>query len=1209
MLEPKERELLRRYISVNGDGNVVGNDNTVRVIKQSAGNYAVQIGEQHFTVTVQDLRRVFNISHSQIGVIGDNARVDQIIFQTAPEPPPPPFMVESLEGFVERPKEFERLIEYLLDEGRKTPVAITAALRGAGGYGKTTLARAICHDVRVRQAFPDGILWVTLGQTPNVLGGLRKLYAAMTGQRPDFIDIEDAANALAAQLMGRTCLIVVDDVWHPAHLRPLLRGGEHCARLITTRDGTTIPQNARTVDIDAMQQDEAVSLLGADLTPADLSTLRALARRVGEWPLLLKLVNGLLRRRVNDYGQSLRAALEDVQAALDRRGMTAFDVRDARERDQAVAKTVRLSLDMLGAEERQRYNELAVFPEDADVPLGVLERLWDLDRLETQVLCERFWSLSLLLRLDLAAGTIRLHDVMHAYLTREHVDQLYSYHHQLLNAYAKEVDEWPALSPAEPYLWYQLVYHLHAAERKEELRALLMNFDWLQAKLEATDVHALLADYEVSLQEEPDWQAHALVQSAIRLSAHVLFHDKTQLAGQLLGRLMSLRQPRLQSLLVGAAQWQGSPWLRPLVSGLTSPGGPLLCTITGHRLAITAVAVTPDGQRAISGSSDKTLKVWNLEDGKLVRTLKGHTSEITAIATMPDGRRMISASKDGVLKVWDLENGRLISTLKGHVVRITSVAVTPDGRAILASDGSRTLKVWDLDSKLELHTLTAHTSWVTAVAVTSDGQCAVSASDDETLKVWDLETGLLLNTLKGHSESVNAVTLMPDGRQAVSASHRTLKVWDLNDGVELLTMRGLADRVTTLAIAPDGRRVISISYDTLQVWDLERGAELQAITGTIQKIGLATVTSDLRVISASYKTLKVWDFSGNLDADGEYQESVSKKIRSIGRHNGEVTAVALTSDGRQAVSASYETLKVWDIEQKTELYTFTGLADAVFTIAVTPDGQRMISASWDILRVWDLERGAELHTMKDHRAKVNTVAVTPDGQHAISASDDETLKVWDLETGALMDTLEGHARAVNAVVITPNGRRVISASDDETLKVWDLETGALMDTLEGHARAVNAVVITPDGQRVVSASRDRKLKVWDLESGTIIDTLEGHTDLISSIAVTPDGQRIISASFDRTLKVWDLEHGKNLLTLIGHTDWVRGVAIMPVGRRTLSISEDKMLKIWDLGSGASVATFHAEGAIHACAVSPDGLIVAGDVTGTVHFLRLMEAET
>ena len=87
-------------------------------------------------------------------------------------------------------------------------IAITTALAGAGGFGKTTLAAALCHDDDTITAFDDGVLWATLGQSPNVQGELTRLYAALAGERPGSSDVEDAAQALAEKLEHKRCLIV-----------------------------------------------------------------------------------------------------------------------------------------------------------------------------------------------------------------------------------------------------------------------------------------------------------------------------------------------------------------------------------------------------------------------------------------------------------------------------------------------------------------------------------------------------------------------------------------------------------------------------------------------------------------------------------------------------------------------------------------------------------------------------------------------------------------------------------------------------------------------------------------------------------------------------------------------------------------------------------------------------------------------------------------
>ncbi len=114
--------------------------------------------------------------------------------------------------WVPRPGEFDQVLTHLLHPIGAQPVAITTAVHGAAGYGKTTLATALCHDDRVLEAFDDGVLWTSLGQTPAVLQELTKLYAAQTGQHPAFVDAGEAAAAVAQRLEHRQCLFVDQQV-------------------------------------------------------------------------------------------------------------------------------------------------------------------------------------------------------------------------------------------------------------------------------------------------------------------------------------------------------------------------------------------------------------------------------------------------------------------------------------------------------------------------------------------------------------------------------------------------------------------------------------------------------------------------------------------------------------------------------------------------------------------------------------------------------------------------------------------------------------------------------------------------------------------------------------------------------------------------------------------------------------------------------------
>jgi hypothetical protein len=536
-----------------------------------------------------------------------------------------PFMAPPLPaGFVGRPREFEALRSLVLDARTGDTTAITTALAGAGGFGKTTLAAALCHDDGVVAAFDDGVLWATLGQSPNVQGELTRLYAALAGERPGFVSIEDAAQALAEKLEHKRCLIVVDDAWEVAHLRPFLRGGPNCARLVTTRQAPVAAEGER-ITVDEMTSQEAVSLLVARLesAPADLQPFRKLAHRLGEWPLLLRLAGAALRQRL-DRGDSLEGALRYVDRALEKRGVTAFDRERSADRHEAVASTLSMSMDLLDGADRARCVQLAIFPEDIAIPSAVLGELWGLDDLDAEEALSRLHDASLV-EFDLGTGTVRIHDVMRACFAALLGQDTAATHGRLLGA-------WPDFRHLpHRYAWRWLGHHLVEAGRGNELRALLLDFDWLQRKLNATDVYSLLADFSC-LPGDPALQ---LLHNVLRLSSHVLAKDNSQLAAQLMGRLADperdLGMAFRRYLPVGRVAW-----IRPITPSLVGPGGALVRTLESPGIP-SSIAVTPDGQWIVSGTADGTLAVWELASGSLVRTLRAGDGDDEALVHAAEG--------------------------------------------------------------------------------------------------------------------------------------------------------------------------------------------------------------------------------------------------------------------------------------------------------------------------------------------------------------------------------------------------------------------------------------------------------------------------------------------------------------------------------------------------------------------------------------------
>jgi WD40 repeat protein len=588
-------------------------------------------------------------------------------------------------------------------------------------------------------------------------------------------------------------------------------------------------------------------------------------------------------------------------------------------------------------------------------------------------------------------------------------------------------------------------------------------------------------------------------------------------------------------------------------------------TLLGHGGWVASIAMSPDGNRIISGSGDKTIKVWDAETGDELMTLRGHKEGVTSVAFSPDGKRMVSGSGDKTIKIWDAATGVELMTLRGHGRSINLVAFSPDGKCIVSASEDNTIKVWDSASGDELMTLRGHKECVKSVAFGPDGKRIVSGSDDKTIKIWDAETGAELMTLRGHDYyggSVNSIAFSPDGERIVSGSaDRTIKIWDAATGDELMTLRGHGNWIDSIAFSPDGKRIISGSGDnTIKLWDSATGNELMTLRG----------------------------------------------------HGDWITSIAISPDGKRIVSASGDkTIKVWDAAIRAEAVTLRGHDNWVTDASFSPDGKRIVSGSLDeTIKVWDAATGTEVMTLPDDLGSED-VSFSPDGKRIISAGYGNTIKVWDAATGAELMTLRGHDDWVWSVAFSPDGKRIISGSADSTIKVWDSASGDELMTLRGHKECVKSVAFGPDGKRIVSGSDDKTIKIWDAATGTELMTLRGHRNDVWSVAFSPDGKRIVSGSSDRTVKLWDATNGAELMTLRGHRNWVIPVAFSPDGKRIISGSGDSTIKVWDSTTGAELMTLNVGVAtgLSSIAFSPDGKTIAAGIYDYDNNIKLWESAT
>lgn len=231
--------------------------------------------------------------HVEVGninqIIGDN---NQIINE-APLNALVPFQMPPIpKHFVPRLEQSDRVKTYLLNDETASPgTLVVSAIYGLGGIGKSVLATVLAHDSEVQKRFADGILWITLGQQPDI----QKILGDWIQSVGDFnykpTTIGSASAHLRTLLYDKRMLLVVDDVWQSDHLEPFRVGGERCRVLVTTREA--VIQDADRYDLDVMTEEQSLSLLEAvikrSLTSGERVEAVALAKAVGYLPLALEL--------------------------------------------------------------------------------------------------------------------------------------------------------------------------------------------------------------------------------------------------------------------------------------------------------------------------------------------------------------------------------------------------------------------------------------------------------------------------------------------------------------------------------------------------------------------------------------------------------------------------------------------------------------------------------------------------------------------------------------------------------------------------------------------------------------------------------------------------------------------------------------------------------------------------------------------------------
>jgi WD40 repeat protein len=322
-------------------------------------------------------------------------------------------------------------------------------------------------------------------------------------------------------------------------------------------------------------------------------------------------------------------------------------------------------------------------------------------------------------------------------------------------------------------------------------------------------------------------------------------------------------------------------------------------------------APTSNGLKISPGGPAKPTPDRKIEGFRLVRTMRTEGAAYMAEATC-DGGHILATGSGGTLWTWDARTGRELSQIEAHKDGAVGLSLSPDGKQAVTGGNDTIVRLWDLEAERELRRFEGHDDKVWSVKFSPDGRQILSGSHDKTMRLWDVATGREVRRFEGLNAAVWATALSPDGRLAASASlTEGVRLWDLGTRQKPRALQGLAAAMT-VAFSPCGTQVLGGGVDKP-----DEGGEKP----TLMKNGL----------------LVVWDI-----------ETGNQRARFQG-HTAAVRAVAISPDGRRAVTSGYDhTVRLWDLEGKTELASYDWPEPALlFGVAFTPDGRRVVATGGD----------------------------------------------------------------------------------------------------------------------------------------------------------------------------------------------------------------------------------------------------------------------
>lgn len=545
-------------------------------------------------------------------------------------------------------------------------------------------------------------------------------------------------------------------------------------------------------------------------------------------------------------------------------------------------------------------------------------------------------------------------------------------------------------------------------------------------------------------------------------------------------------------------------------------------------------------------------KLWNWKDNKLMKLWKSiHNGPVARIAHSAERNLMVSGGSDGTVRLWNLEHHACTHNLKGAQGVISVLAFHPnaDKELVFAAGDDIKIHGWSVKSGAEVVTLSGHFSKVTSLSFLKDEDYLVSSGRDRVLILWNISSGSSIRVLPVYEEiedtfiiPKNASIPVPFHDKDDNAIHvaaagekGVVRIWEMRTGKEVYAQ--------TNSIVAAAKEAGSLSITHLLHNNASNNFAVITVDHNIIIHSLDTFEHVKQLVGYSDEILDVAYLGENSSYIAVATNSPDIKLYNILTMNCELLcghtdivlslATARTNAYLLVSSAKDNSICMWLMDKKTAkvscIASATRHTAPVGSVAISNSCKFLASVGQDsCLKLWDLPNVNfngdislnVIHTILAHQKDINCVTISPNDKLIGTASQDKTAKLWSADDLQLLGVFRGHRRGVWCVRFSPVDQVLLTTSADCTIKLWSLSELQCLKTLEGHESSTLKAEFISRGMQIISASGDGLLKLWCIKTSECVCTLEQHESRVWALAVSENERNIVSGGSDSLLVIW-----------------------------------------------------------------------------------------